>query len=475
MSLIEVNIDGLVGPTHHFGGLGFGNVASHKHAGRIANPRAAALQGLEKMWRLAVLGIPQFFLPPPPRPNRNWLRQLGFGGSLGDQLNRAATEAPLLLAAANSAAGMWLANAATITPGSDSLDQTLHITPANLASNLHRAMEAGDRHTLLSWFFSRCPATQLHPPLPAMVPLRDEGAANHMRLQLADGGLHIFVYGQPQPNSTVGSGAASLDSSEAAHSGRFVPRQTEWAGQAIARRHQIPAPCQLHLQQSPEAIAAGVFHNDVIATSHENVWLLHEQAYADVELVERQLERLQSEASRGGPGPAGSQPPLIVRRVDRRTLSLEQAVDSYLFNSQLVTPPRRTSDRSTRMHLLCPQQCQSQPQVQQLIGQWLADPELPIGSVEYVPLDQSMANGGGPACLRLRVQMTEAQLAGLPSQLRLTALRYQQLREWIERWYPEQLSPEQLADAEQARSGLEAVRRLEIELGLPPQGAVAAL
>jgi succinylarginine dihydrolase len=469
MSLIEVNVDGLVGPTHHFGGLGVGNVASHRHAGRMANPRAAALQGLEKMWRLAVLGIPQFFLPPPPRPNRHWLRQLGFGGSLGDQLQRAADEAPQLLAAANSAAGMWLANAATITPSSDSLDQTLHITPANLVSNLHRAMEAGDRQQLLSWFFGRCPATELHPPLPAMLPLRDEGAANHMRLQLPEGALHIFVYGQPQPRSEPRSAAVAAAVPSRPDIGRFPPRQTAWAGEAIARRHQLPANRHVHLQQSPEAIAAGVFHNDVIATSHENVLLVHEQAYAEPELLERHLDRLQEEFSVGGWASHPDHQRLIVRRIERHRLSLEQAVDSYLFNSQLVTPPRRAADRSTRMHLLCPAQCQSQPQVQRLIDQWLADPELPIGSVEYVPLDQSMANGGGPACLRLRLQLTEEQLQGLPSQLRLTALRYQQLREWIERWYPEQLSLDQLADPQQARLGLEAVRQLEIELGLPPQ------
>ena len=90
MTLIEANIDGLVGPTHNYAGLSFGNVASGMHAGKAANPRAAVLQGLQKMRELADLGIPQFVLPPHPRPNARLLASLGLRGNVKQMLAQAA-------------------------------------------------------------------------------------------------------------------------------------------------------------------------------------------------------------------------------------------------------------------------------------------------------------------------------------------------------------------------------------------------
>ena len=45
----EINFDGLVGPSHNYAGLSPGNLASARNAGAISYPRAAALQGIEKM------------------------------------------------------------------------------------------------------------------------------------------------------------------------------------------------------------------------------------------------------------------------------------------------------------------------------------------------------------------------------------------------------------------------------------------
>jgi succinylarginine dihydrolase len=135
----ELNFDGLVGPTHHYAGLSPGNLASESHAGEVGNPRAAALQGLEKMRFLAELGVGQAVLPPQPRPDFELLRRLGFGSDRAGALARAGREAPALLSAAWSASAMWAANAATVAPSEDTADERVHLVPANLLSMLHRS------------------------------------------------------------------------------------------------------------------------------------------------------------------------------------------------------------------------------------------------------------------------------------------------------------------------------------------------
>jgi succinylarginine dihydrolase len=107
MQTYEVNFDGLVGPTHNYAGLSFGNLASEKHRGIVSSPKKAALQGLEKMKRLHALGLQQGVLPPQPRPVFSFLRQMGFTGSELQIIARAAAVAPRLLANAYSASAMW--------------------------------------------------------------------------------------------------------------------------------------------------------------------------------------------------------------------------------------------------------------------------------------------------------------------------------------------------------------------------------
>ena len=80
----EVNFDGIVGPTHNYAGLSYGNIASQKHRHAVSNPKAAALQGLAKMKYLADLGVKQAVLPPPLRPHFPTLRRAGFEGSDAD-------------------------------------------------------------------------------------------------------------------------------------------------------------------------------------------------------------------------------------------------------------------------------------------------------------------------------------------------------------------------------------------------------
>src|SRR2546421_8290474 len=146
MASREYNFDGLVGPTHNYAGLSFGNVASQQHAGQAADPRGAALQGLAKMRFVASLGVGQAVLPPHERPSLRTLRRLGFRGSDEEVLVQAARDPELkdqLLRISSSAAAMWTANAATSVPGEDAADRRLHLIPADLTAMFHPSPEAG--------------------------------------------------------------------------------------------------------------------------------------------------------------------------------------------------------------------------------------------------------------------------------------------------------------------------------------------
>src|SRR5882724_7204352 len=165
MSAVEVNFDGLVGPTHHYGGLGPGNLASARHRGLVSNPRAAALEGLAKMKVLMDLGVRQAVLPPHERPDVAALRRLGFEGSDGDVLAKAFRQAPELLSACASASAMWAANAATVSPAADTTDGRIHFTPANFPTELHRALEPPTTAGILQKIFADPTHFAHHAPL----------------------------------------------------------------------------------------------------------------------------------------------------------------------------------------------------------------------------------------------------------------------------------------------------------------------
>lgn len=412
MDAREVNADGLIGPTHHYGGLAYGNVASQSHRLQVSSPRQAALEGLRKMWRLAEQGLPQLVFPPPPRPHFGFLQEHGFHGSRADILREAARVRPDLLSIAYSASAMWTANAATVSPSADTADGLVHITPANLFSTLHRRLEAPFTTRLLQHVFADTAHFRVHAPLPLDARFADEGAANHMRIcrSHAEPGVEVFVHGHRDGG---------------VHPTRYPARQTESASKLVATQHQLSQERILHVQQRPEAIDAGVFHNDVIALANESLLLCHEEAYVDQARVLSHLQTLL--------------PELIVFEVPTREMTLEQAVRCYLFNSQLITLPQ--GDR----WLLCPRECAEEPTAQHVIKRLLS--ELPGSTlVEYVDVRQSMQNGGGPACLRLRFVLTSAQLAAIHTPLLLTWERYQELTAWVEKHYREQLTREDLGD-----------------------------
>lgn len=421
MNTREYNFDGLVGPTHHFGGLALGNKASQSSRDSVSHPRAAALEGLEKMKLLADRGIPQAVLPPHPRPHWKFLQQHGFFGTPDEIIRDVAAQQPELLSVAYSSSAMWTANAATISPGADTGDGRIHITPANLMTLPHRALESEQTTAILKRIFHQHRYFSVYDPLPHDRILADEGAANHMRLSPAHGipGLEIFVYGR------------DIEHPDGPGPSRFPARQTKQAGERIAALHELAHDRRFFVQQLPHAIDMGVFHNDVIAVSNEFVLLCHERAFIN------QAEAF-AEWKRAFPGD------LQIIEISEAELSLEEAIKTYLFNSQLISLPQSSSDPTSAMLLLCPKECEEHLRARRVIDRILAG-NNPVSEVHYVSLRESMKNGGGPACLRLRIVMTDAERDAISRNILFTEALHQRLGNWITQHYREELRLEDLA------------------------------
>ena len=357
--LREINFDGIVGPSHNYAGLSFGNLAATRSAGNISCPRAAALQGLAKMRRNMELGVAQGFFVPLPRPDDFWLARLGARDG----------EDPVLTAAAWSASAMWAANAATVSPAPDTADGRCHLTPANLVTMPHRSHEWRDTARQLALAFADTGHFALHDAVPPT--FGDEGAANHMRLAETHGapGVEIFVYGR-------GGGA-------------FPARQHEQASRAVARLHGLDPARTLFIEQSRQAIDAGAFHNDVVAVANEHVLFAHEQAFADRDGAHTAIR--------------AAFPAVEIVEVPESAVPLEEAIRTYLFNAQLLSLPDRG------MALVVPGECRENRIVWEWVQRMLAG-NGPIRQVLPVDVRQSMANGGGPACLRLRVVADPARV-----------------------------------------------------------------
>lgn len=436
-STLEANFDGLVGPTHNYAGLAFGNVASASNADQPSNPRAAARQGLDKMKALLDMGMAQGILPPQERPNLHALRQLGFDGKDAAVLRKVHREAPGLLAAVSSASSMWTANAATVSPGADSADGKVHFTPANLCTNLHRSFEPATTARVLQATFADSAHFTHHAPLPPTPAMGDEGAANHTRLcgDYGEPGLELFVYGK---------GAEDEPAPQ-----KFPARQTRAACEAIARLHGLDPMRTLHALQNPALIDQGVFHNDVIAVGNRELLLFHEQAFFDSAAVKAWVgEQLR-----------GARRPVFVE-VPTAEVGIEDAVKSYLFNSQLICPP------GGGMWLVVAQECEENPQVWRKVQEIVADPANPISGVRVFDLRESMNNGGGPACLRLRVVLDEAQQAAVNPRSWITAERHAELLSWVDRHYRDRLVFNDLADPALLEESRTALDRLTQNLGL---------
>jgi succinylarginine dihydrolase len=436
----EFNFDGLVGPSHNYAGLSFGNVASFSNVNSVSNPKEAALQGLAKMRALTQRGFAQALLPPQARPNLDLLRSVGFSGSDADVLARAHKDAPVILACAWSASPMWTANAATVSPSADTADGRTHFTVANLNNKLHRSYEHIQTARTLRALFADERHFAVHDALPATPAFGDEGAANHTRLCAAHGapGVEMFVYGRVEFDP------------EAAAPRRFPARQTLEASQAVARLHGLDARRTVFVQQDPQTIDAGVFHNDVIAVGNANVLFYHQQAFADEAAT---LAALRAALKRTGAE-------LLPVRVNAADVSVADAVDSYLFNSQLLSRP------DGRMALAVPQECEENAAVARYLDQLLASGG-PIAELIRFDLRQSMRNGGGPACLRLRVALTETEAAAMHQGVVLSEALYGRLTAWVGKHYRDRLAPADLADPALLREVQTALDELTQILQLP--------
>ncbi|HQS11741.1 MAG: succinylarginine dihydrolase [Sphingomonadales bacterium 35-56-22] len=393
MALIEINFDGIIGPSHNYAGLSVGNLASSHNAGAPSYPKAAALQGIEKMRANLRLGLAQGFFMPLDRPNQNWLSGLSTDMQSAE---------PHIRAAAFSASAMWAANAATVSPAPDTADGRCHLSAANLLTMAHRSHEWTGTLAQLKLAFADDAHFAVHGPVPA--PFGDEGAANFMRLcrTHGDAGIEIFVYGK--------SG------------GPFPARQHIEASKAIARAHRLDAAKTLFVQQSEIAIAAGAFHNDVVAVANEHVLFTHEQAFEHPEQTYADIKRLLPEAE------------IIIVPADR--VSLADAIQSYLFNAQLVTLP------DGGMALILPSEAQDNARVWGWLSEMVAG-NGPIRKLVPVDVRQSMANGGGPACLRLRVV---ADPATVDPRFIANEAKLDQIAHVVATYWPESIVPDQLGD-----------------------------
>ena len=436
MTVKEINFDGLVGPTHNYGGLSLGNVASMGNQEAVSNPREAALQGLAKMRRMVEMGFTQGFLPPHDRPHMETLRSFGFGGTDAEVIEKVGKGAPLLLRNTSSASAMWTANAATVTPSLDSGDGKVHFTPANLRAMFHRSLEHQQTEHVLRTIF---PGDRfaVHAAIPGGGNMGDEGAANHGRLCADHGtmGLHLYTYGRH-----------AFERRE----GKFPARQAFEASQALQRQHQVPDERVVYMKQADQAIDSGAFHNDVVAVANGPVLLYHEQAYENTQST---LDEIRSKAE------ALSFEPILIE-VPADEVSLQDAITSYLFNSQLLTRP----DGSVM--LLLPVEAEENEATRAWCEQAVAG-NGPVAETLFMDLRQSMRNGGGPACLRLRVALNEEERAAAHSGFLLDSGKIDALEAWVTEHYRDRLTADDLRDPQLHQDNRTALDALTQLIGAP--------
>lgn len=437
MKSFEINFDGLIGPTHNYGGLSHGNIASSNNALRVSQPRKAALQSLEKMQYLRSLGLQQGVLLPQQRPHLPTLRALGFSGSDKNIIEQASNKAPELLASCYSASCMWTANAATVSPSADSANGKVHFTAANLSSMFHRSIEHPTTAKLLRSIFNNEDVFNHHAALPAGSHFGDEGAANHNRFapSYADPGVQLFVFGRYAFRENKAATA------------KFPSRQTYEASRAISRAHELSDDRVVFAQQNPKIIDAGAFHNDVVSVSNLNTFFMHEEAFVNKAEMQAELQAKYGDEK------------LHFIEVPTSKVSLQSAVKSYLFNSQLI-------QLDDGMALILPEESRENSEVYAYL-QWLETQDTPIKYINFVDVRQSMQNGGGPACLRLRVALKEHELAAVNQRFLMTDTLFNTLSAWVNTHYREEISPDDLRDPRLAEESFAALDELSqiFELG----------
>jgi len=429
----EVQFDGLVGPTHNYGGLSPGNVASQIHGGQVSNPRGAAKQGLAKMRFVRDLGVTQALLPPQDRPSIATLRTLGFVGSDEEVIAAAGAGDGFHLRICSSASAMWTANAATIAPSCDARDGRVHLVPANLQQMFHRAIEPPTTTRILRAIFRDERRFAVHEPLPGGGQFADEGAANHTRLETSRGTVHVFAWGRCAWGAFAGPR-------------RYPARQTREASAALARIHRLDAERCVFPQQSPEGIDAGAFHTDVMAVGTGRYLLMHELAFVDDARFVEQLRSLLGDE-------------LVVFRATKGELPPENAVAAYPFNSQLLALDDGT------MAIVAPEDAREDKYARAFLERVVSEGG-PLWRLHYIDVRQSMQNGGGPACLRLRVPLTDEEKRALGGRVLVDDTLHAELVAWVDRHYRDRLVPADLADPKLAREIMTGLDELTRILGL---------
>ena len=317
------------------------------------------------------------------------------------------------MASCYSSSSQWAASAAALSPSPDTEDGKVHITPANMVSQLHRQPEAGFNKILLRRIFPHPNYFVHHPPLPQAQAVADEGAANHYRFCTEYGrpGLEVFMYGDRYWRR-----------------GRtFSIRQTYEASRMLALRHRLKKDRLLFVQQGRRALRAGAFHADLSVSADRNLLFYHELAFQDEKSFLNKLKAWFGKA------------PFFQIRVRERDVSLKEVLSSYMLNSQLL------ASGSGRWRILAPDQCRTHPRVYDYL-QNLSSPTGPVEKIHFIPLDQGMKNGGGPACMRLRVVLTKQEAHHIAPGFLLNKTLYQKLKKWIHRHYREYLDPADLLD-----------------------------
>lgn len=439
MKFIEANFDGLVGPTHNYAGLSIGNIASLSNAKNTSSPRQAAKQGLSKMKALHDLGMVQGVLAPQERPDVHTLRRLGFTGSDAAVIAKAAKQAPAVFKAVCSASSMWTANAATISPSADTADGKVHFTPANLTNKFHRSLEPSTTGNILQAMFRDPAHFAHHRHLPDNDHFGDEGAANHTRLcsEYGKTGIELFVFGR-----------YAFDNTKLAPK-LYPARHTLEACEAVARLHGLHDNQVVYIQQNPDVIDQGVFHNDVIAVGNQNVLFYHQQAFVDSQAKLAEVQRK-----------FGAEQALHFIEVKTDEVSVEQAIKTYLFNTQVITLA------NGEMAIIAPTECRDNATVHSYL-QELTQRNTPIKQVQYYDVKQSMQNGGGPACLRLRVVLSEQEQAAVNQRVIMSDSLFAELNQWVDKHYRDELAEADLADPQlliESRTALDELTQL-LDLG----------
>ncbi len=437
MKTSEANFDGLVGMTHNYAGLSKGNIASLKNKAQISNPKQAAKQGLLKMKALADMGLLQGVLPPHERPRLDVLQRLGFTGNASQMLEKAGKEAPEVLNAVYSASSMWVANTATVSPSTDTADGKVHFTPANLVNQFHRSLEWRTTQKVFQSIFQNDQHFVIHDALPEHAQFGDEGAANHTRFcqDHSQKGVHFLTFGCYSLQNGITPS-------------RFPARQTYEASQAIVRQHGLDPQQVVFAQHHPNVIDSGVFHNDVIAVGNQNVHLCHETAFLNFHEVQERLKtKLEGD--------------FYVISVSEKQVSLGDAVNSYLFNSQIVTLP------DGKMVFVAPSECHEVESVKDYLVELVED-DNPISCVKTFNLRESMKNGGGPACLRLRVVLNQKEEKAVNPHVWLNETSFARLNQWVDHHYRDRLSADDLKDPKLMQESQTALDELTQILKLGP-------